>query len=452
MWIAKGINVTHIQTGDTRFNNAEANIQTEAGVGWNLPIQKVIIDPGVTVKKLRIPNNGTHGYVEIENNGTIAGTGVVSDHPVENSTSYTTIVSGSGTIGSRKGQRFSFVSGSNGFQSMIGGMGGASSPDFYHIPKYGRSFGAHLARLSAGTGSPVTVVASSLITSQSNTVANPSTIDPVINTNGRLYTQQLFASGATTGTSQGTFTVNTQGTYRFYVAYIINGPNAFTSGTGVFNIYKNGVHQRTINLFTTSGSWKSQTDSIYLFVGESLRIESTFPSSNSSAAYVYVGADSYNTSTLTPDIQGNDFRLYWTYNECDYVNLGGGDANLNATGIFTNFVDAQGNILGGGSQQYQIALGGRRRDYRDVTVGTAVLNDGNRYWWVCSNAKRNWGMYIDFSQASNGYCRYVQPRWRDRRLDNTNANFSSLATSKTDQNPFAGPVDYNKYTGIIQGV
>lgn len=458
MWIAKGINVTRIYSGDSSYNNDSANIQTLSGVGWNLPIQKIIIDPGVTVEKLRIPYNSTHGYVEVENNGTIDGTSVLSDHPVENATQYTTIVSGNGLIKSRKEQRFTFVSGSSALVRCVGGQGGASSPDFYHIPKYGRKFGGHLERKSGGSGTPVTVTASNLISSTNDIDTGASnTILPIINSNGRIFTQQLFTGYNGNGSANATFTVDRQGTYNFYVAYIVNGPNGFSSDTGTFKIYKNGVLQKTISLFTTSGVWKSQSESIYLFAGESLRIDSVFPAQpnlNSAAAYVYVGADTINTTTLTPIVQTNNYDLSWTYNECDYKDLGGGNTNLNATGIFSDYIDGDGNIsTSGGNASYLIALGGHRRDTRDVTVGTAVLDDGNRYWWICSNAKRNWGMYIDFSKAaSQGYCLYVQPGWRSRTMDKTNASISSAVTSNSDQNPFAGPVDYTKYTGIIQGV
>jgi len=449
MWIAKGINVTRIYTGDSSYANDSANLQTLAGVGFDLPIQKFIIDSGVSVEEIRIPFDSNHGYVELENNGIITGrTGVVGEYPVNNPSGYTLRVTGRGHIGSRKEQRFTFVTGSQAQLRFLGGQGGASAPDFFHIPKYGRAFGCHLERVPAGTGTPVTVTASNFITSNTNTVPNASTIAPTINSNGRLYTHQLFANSGATGTSSSVFTVDKEGTYEFYIAYHITGANA----TGVFKLYKSGALQNTYNLFTTSGVWKSETHSIYLFVGDSIRIESTFPSSGLSASYVYVGADNFNTSTLTPLNASNNFLMTYTYNECDYVNLGGGSFNGNSTGVFTNWVDANGNILGGGSQQVQFALGGRRRDYRDVTIGTCVMDDGNRYWWVCSNAKRHWGMHMNFSTAASGYVLYVMPRWYNTTLTKANANFSSVATGQTDNNPFSGPVDYTKFTGIIEGV
>ena len=297
MWIAKGINVVRIS--NNAYANSTANMQTIAGIGWQLPIQKFIIDPGVTVQDLVIPDGTTHGYVELEVNGDIVGTGAIGDYPVTSTNHSTVKITGAGNIGPRKVQKFTLAVGGSGVrQNMLGGFGGASAPDFRYQPLYGNAFATHLTR--------------------------PST---------------------------------------------------------------------------------------------------------------------------------NNFNIEWTYNEADYVNLGPGNANINATSIITDYIDASGNItVGTTKESYQIGLGCRRRDCREVTVATGPIN-GQRYWWILSNTKANWGVYVDFNYSANSF-KYYMNGWAPgfTILTPSNANLSTAAGGEVDENPLDGSFNTVPFNGTIQGI
>lgn len=96
----------------------------------------------------------------------------------------------------------------------------------------------------------------------------------------------------------------------------------------------------------------------------------------------------------------NRFFLYWTYNECDYANLGGGSLEITAAMALAG----DGYMRQDGSQGHvssQVAANGR--DSRNVSVGSE-LRGGVREIWFCSNNKStslelNNNRYIQYGHA-----------------------------------------------------
>jgi len=117
---------------------------------------------------------------------------------------------------------------------------------------------------------------------------------------------------------------------------------------------------------------------------------------------------------------GNTFTLSWTYNECDYSNVGAGsrdvsdmfplDGNGNYDYTNTSDITNSANVASAG------------RDTRNVAVGRE-LRSGTMYYWFCSNNKST------SLELSND--RYIQYGHTQTSLTTSNSQRSSVIQSSS---------------------
>lgn len=98
--IAKGLNQVDI---DNSHTGSTANPETINGsVRYQLPVLRINVPAGVSVKKINIPSSPTLAKVILNVDGNITGTGNgVNEYLVENDTGLSVDITGTGTIGAR---------------------------------------------------------------------------------------------------------------------------------------------------------------------------------------------------------------------------------------------------------------------------------------------------------------------------------------------------------------
>lgn len=103
---------------------------------------------------------------------------------------------------------------------------------------------------------------------------------------------------------------------------------------------------------------------------------------------------------------GNTFTASWTYNECDYANLGPGSTDISS--IFP--LDGNGALDHDDTSEYLIntTAGSNGRDVRDLAFGSKIIN-GVREIWFASNNK---GSQMDLGTSMV----YYQPGWQSNSL------------------------------------
>lgn len=128
MFVAKGLNSI---TVDSTFNDSEANTLTISGsTRYKLPIMRVSIPAGENVKKIKIPSGVNLKKVILNVNGTVSGNNnETGEYLVENDTTLTPDITGSGTINARKIQDFSWPVGEYKLVNLLGGFSGANAND-----------------------------------------------------------------------------------------------------------------------------------------------------------------------------------------------------------------------------------------------------------------------------------------------------------------------------------
>ena len=123
----------------------------------------------------------------------------------------------------------------------------------------------------------------------------------------------------------------------------------------------------------------------------------------------------------------NTFRFEWTYNECDYANLGGGTENFQTAAASVIPLDSSGNYddTNTNTYVYNGGTGAAGRDSRDFAAASKIIN-GQREFWFCTNNKRTWPTDIDGSANA-----YTQNGHASTGLSASNSRRSSLIQTLT---------------------
>lgn len=123
----------------------------------------------------------------------------------------------------------------------------------------------------------------------------------------------------------------------------------------------------------------------------------------------------------------NTFRFEWTYNECDYANLGGGTENFQTAAASIIPLDSNGNYDDTNTTTYVYngGTGAAGRDSRDFAAASRVIS-GQRHFWFATNNKRTWPTDINSGATS-----YSQSGFTSTSLTTSNSVRSSLIQSLT---------------------
>ena len=120
---------------------------------------------------------------------------------------------------------------------------------------------------------------------------------------------------------------------------------------------------------------------------------------------------------------GNTFTASWTYNECDYVNLGSGSYNISS--IFPLNSDGTFNDNDTGNYVINAQSGSAGRDQRDIAWGSKIVS-GVRHFWFCSNNKAAWPTTLNITNLT-----YSQPGHASTNLTTSNSQRSRFIQTYT---------------------
>ena len=120
---------------------------------------------------------------------------------------------------------------------------------------------------------------------------------------------------------------------------------------------------------------------------------------------------------------GNTFTASWTYNECDYLNLGGGSYNISS--IFPLNSDGTFNDNDTGTYVINATAGGHSRDVRDIAWGSKIVS-GVRHFWFGSNNKAQWPTTMDLTAMT-----YYQSGHATTNLTTSNSQRSRFISTYT---------------------
>lgn len=120
---------------------------------------------------------------------------------------------------------------------------------------------------------------------------------------------------------------------------------------------------------------------------------------------------------------GNTFTASWTYNECDYANLGAGSYNI--TSIFPLNSDGTFNDGDTGTYVINATAGGNGRDVRDIAWGSKIVS-GVRHFWFGSNNKAQWPTEMDLNSMT-----YYQSGHASTALNTGNSRRSVFISTYT---------------------
>jgi len=140
------------------------------------------------------------------------------------------------------------------------------------------------------------------------------------------------------------------------------------------------------------------------------------------------------TGTNTPV-----FKMYWTYNECDYANLGSG--NKTVTDMFPYNADGTFDSSDSTTYKTNTSAGSNGRDTRDIAWGSKISSGtGVREFWFCSNNKP--------STLNSALTSYSQPGFMAQSITDTYSRRSSIIQTYNGSN-FSGTTDTSNFTGTI---
>lgn len=131
------------------------------------------------------------------------------------------------------------------------------------------------------------------------------------------------------------------------------------------------------------------------------------------------------------------FTMYWTYNECDYANLGAG--NKNVSSIFPHNSDGTFDENDTATYRTNSSAGSNGRDVRDIAWGSRIIS-GQREFWFCSNNKS--------SSINSGVTSYAQSGHASTTLKASNSRRTSL-TQTYNGSRFSGTSDTTNFTGTL---
>ena len=116
---------------------------------------------------------------------------------------------------------------------------------------------------------------------------------------------------------------------------------------------------------------------------------------------------------------GNVFTASWTYNECDYANLGAGSTNISS--IFP--LTGAGDLDAADTAEYVINTSGgsNGRDVRDLAFGSKIIS-GQRHFWFGSNNKSS-------VMTLGSTMTYSHPGFTSVALTTSNSRRSSILTA-----------------------
>lgn len=211
-----------------------------------------------------------------------------------------------------------------------------------------------------------------------------------------------YPSGAT-----GTLTITNNGTISTIGAYAINNLSSTTVAVTNNGTVSGNTAEGFNSTFSGNGSAKMS------FVGG-------FGGASGPDIYHSDYGASFNCKLTR---SGNTFTASWTYNECDYANLGAGSTNVSS--IFP--LTGSGELDTTNTSTYIINTSGGSagRDVRDLAFGSRIIS-GQRHFWFCSNNK---GSSID-----SGATTYSQPGWLSSSLTTSNSQRGNLLVSLTGGN------------------
>jgi hypothetical protein len=214
----------------------------------------------------------------------------------------------------------------------------------------------------------------------------------------------------------GTTTVTVNGTLRSYSGYCLRNQSSQSitvNGTG--SIRKNNKDALVSALQSVNGT-----------LGLSFSVGGFGGASGSKVRHSSVAGNA-NFYFLLRRSATNTFRFEWTYNECDYANLGGGTENFQTAAASIIPLDSNGNYDDTNTTTYIYngGTGAAGRDSRDFMAASRVIS-GQRHFWFGTNNKRSWPTNVDSGATS-----YSQPGHYSQSLTTSNSKRSSLIQTLT---------------------
>ena len=214
----------------------------------------------------------------------------------------------------------------------------------------------------------------------------------------------------------GDITLTCNGTIRTYSGYCIRNQSSQTitvNGSG--SIRKNNK-QALVNALQSVGGTVGIQFSVGGFGG----------ASGSKVRHSSVAGNA-NFYFLLKRSGTNTFRFEWTYNECDYANLGGGTENFQTAAASIIPLDSNGKYDDSNNTTYVYngGTGAAGRDQRDFAAASRVIS-GTRYIWFATNNKRSWPTDIN-----SGATTYSQPGHYSQSLTTSNGRQGSILQTYT---------------------
>lgn len=133
------------------------------------------------------------------------------------------------------------------------------------------------------------------------------------------------------------------------------------------------------------------------------------------------------------------FTMYWTYNECDYANLGAGSKNV--SNIFPHNPDGTYDASDSSTYRTNTTAGSNGRDVRDIAWGSKISSGtGVREFFFCSNAK--------YSDLNSTLTVYSQPGFISQSINDSHSRRSSIIQIYNGSR-FSGTSDTSNFTGTL---